>query len=205
MRPIAALLIFFALAGCNTTQRQIDLAQSLDVDHFKQTMKITDDRLEPVVTFSTVGGFQEKRGLLGIVWSDSFMRGYIDKSSGKQSFVVYVAMRHTEGDWLHPYQANYGRPLQTTKTKKVNSDVDCSGKDLYNSCTYSEHVVFDVEIDEVMRVWNETTTEQLSDLKNSWFFKVKNQGGQDYTDAILLPEMLALVEAMNEYDFIPTQ
>lgn len=191
------------ICGCSTTQQQVEKALNLDVDHFKQTMQITDDQMETTVAFSTAGGFVQKHGLLGIVWSDSFLRGYIDKRTGNKTFQCYVALRHTEGNWAHPYQANYGRPLRTEEVTKVHSDVDCSASDLYGSCKYEEHIVFNIHPDEVLRIWMEVTPEDFKD--KVWKFRIKNRGTQDYDDGILLPEMLALVETMNDYQFEPMQ
>lgn len=201
--PFVVLLVATALAGCATTEQKVKEALSLDVEHFKQTMLITDDSMETTVVFSTQDGFVEKHGLLNIVWSDSFLRGYIDKRTGHKRFQVYVAMRHTLGDWAHPYQANYGRPLRTTDVTKVHTDVDCSGSDLYGSCKYDEHVIFDIHPDEVLRIWTDVTPEDFKTLV--WKFRVKNQGTKDYDDGILLPEMVALVDMMNEYQFVAIQ
>jgi len=202
MRKIL-ILTAAVVAGCSTTQQQMDQALSLDVDHFKQTMQVRDDQLETVVVFSTQDGFVQKHGLLGIVWSDSFLRGYIDKRTGEKTYQCYVAMRHTMGDWARPYQANYGKPLRTQDVRKVDSDVDCSGSDLYGSCKYEEHVVFEIHPDEVLRIWMEVTPDDFK--VKVWRFRIKNQGTEDYDDGILLPEMLALVEVMNEYQFEPMQ
>ncbi len=197
------MLAICLLVGCATQAQKIEEILSLDVDHFRETMSITDDSMETTVVFSTQGGYTEKHGLLKIVWSDSFLRGYIDKKTGHKRFQVYVVMRHTLGDWAHPYQANYGRPLRTTDVSKVGSDVDCSGSDIYGSCKYEEHVVFDIHPDEVLRIWTEATPEDFKTLV--WKFRVKNQGTKDYDDGIPLPEMIALVDMMNEYKFIPVQ
>ena len=196
-------MLMALLSGCTTTAKQVEQALSLDVDHFKQTMDITDDAMETTVVFSTQGGWTQKHGLLGIVWSDSFLRGFINKRSGHKSFQVYVAMRHTQGGWARPYQANYGRPLRTTDVEKVGTDVDCSGMDMYGSCKYEEHVVFDIHADEVLRIWSEVTPEDFKTLV--WKFRIKNQGTEDYDDGILLPEMVALIEMMNEYQYTAMQ
>lgn len=80
-----------AIVGCATVTResQIQTALSLTKEHFKNTTTVKDDPLDTVATITTVNGFQEKRGLLGIVWDDNFLRAFIDKKSGKTSFQVY--------------------------------------------------------------------------------------------------------------------
>lgn len=191
------LLAVALLSSCATTQRQLEEALSLDVDHFKQTMHVKDDPMEVSATFSTHKGFQAKHGLLGVVWSDSFLRGFVDKRTGEKTFQVYVVLRHTTNQWALPYQANYGRPLRTSPVQRVSSNVDCSAKDLYGSCRYEEHAVFTVEEAELRRVQRDATPEDFK--SKGWLFKVKNRSGQDYDDGILLPEVIALLEAMDSY------
>ena len=197
-------MVASSICGCAATpQQKFDELVSLDINHFRDTMTVTDDSMETTAVFSTQRGWSEKHGILGVVWSDSFLRGYIDKRTGHKRFQAYVAMRHTLGDWARPYQANYGRPLRTTDVSKVSTDVDCSASDLYGSCKYEEHVVFDIHPDEVLRIWTEATPEDFKTLV--WKFRIKNHGTKDYDDGIPLPEMIALVDMMNEYQFVPVQ
>ncbi|WP_420553819.1 hypothetical protein [Neptuniibacter marinus] len=64
---ILTVVVALLLGGCVTTREaQIETALKLDKEHFKKTLSLKDDSLDTVATFSTVNGFKEKHGLLGI-------------------------------------------------------------------------------------------------------------------------------------------
>lgn len=190
------------LSGCLTGPTKLEDALALDINHFKSTMNIKDDEFEPIVVFSTLKGLQGKQGLLGVVGTDEFLRGFLDKRTGQKSYQVYVNFRHRAGQWLFPYQANYGRPLMTTKVDRIGSDVDCTGS-RYSGCSYRETIVFSVPEKEFRRVQENATP---ADFKTkAWKFKVKTKAGEDYLSAILLPEVIALMDAMDEYQPVQMQ
>lgn len=193
---VSATCIVVGGCGAELQKQEMQKALSLSPEHFKQTTKVKDDELESVVTFSTEGGYSEKRGLLGVIWSDEFLRAFRDKKSGAVRFQVYLAWVHQGSGWMHPYQANYGKPLIVTPTQKVTSDVSCSGGK-YSGCIYSEHVVFDLSDGEFKRVIEGATADDLT--SKVWRFRVKGQSGLDYDGAILLSEFFGLKAALDEH------
>tara|TARA_R110002096_G_scaffold245529_2_gene437764 strand:+ start:56 stop:655 length:600 start_codon:yes stop_codon:yes gene_type:complete len=196
IRLTLALLMLIYLSACaGNPQQQLDAALKLDVDHFKQHLTIEDDEFENIVVFSTHQGLKNTSG------TDEFLRGFIDKRTGIKTYQVYVSMKHRSGQWLYPYRASFGRPLITTQTKRIGSDVDCYSR--YSSCRYVEIVTFMIPEKEVLRVANNATP---ADFKTSaWKFKIKTKASEDYLGAILLPEILALIDTMNNYEPIRTR
>ena len=171
--------------------------RSLDKQHFIDTITIKDDAFETYVVISTLNGFIQNWPRRHRLQPDSFLRGYIDKKTGIKSFKVYVHLKHYTGNWLYPYQANYGRPLRTSETIRVSSDVDCGGY----SCRYDEHAVFTVDEAELRRM--ETLTPEDIATK-TWVFKLKNQGGEDIMDGFNVNEILGFLEVMDNYKPIAT-
>ena len=55
----------------------------------RSLVQIQDDGLDTVATLDTQPVFLEKKGLLGIVWNDNFVRAYVDKKTGKAIFQLY--------------------------------------------------------------------------------------------------------------------
>lgn len=199
---ILSISVIYGCASQMQGESQTKQALSLDVSHFRRTIKIKDGPLENLVVFSTQSGFQEKRGLLGIVWNDQFIRGFLEKKSGKKYYQVYVYLMHQSKGWLYPYQANFGKPLMTARTKSIDSDVSCSGS-RYSGCTYVEQFGFVVPERELRRIQNNATP---NDMKNkAWVFKVKTKSGRDYRGIIFLAEIIALLETMDAYRPIQTQ
>lgn len=201
--PISLLAISLFLAGCSTTsgqlQNQVNEAAKYPVSHFRETLSVRDDALEATAVLSTINGFRQKHGLLGIVWNDAFLRAHIDKANRERTFQVYVIMRHQSGDWLFPYQANFGSPLQSIKTDKVNSSVDCTFHE-YSGCTYTEQVVFEVPEEELRRYGTAPATEEESKL---WRFRIKTQAGVNHNDYLFRNEVLGLLEAVDEFKPVP--
>lgn len=193
---VSAICIAAGGCGAELQKQEIQKALSLTPEHFRQTTKIKDDEFESVVIFSTEGGYSEKRGLLGVVWSDEFLRAFVDKKSGAVKFQVYVAWVHQGSGWMHPFQANYGKPLVVTPTEKVVSDVSCTGSK-YSGCIYSEHVAFSLSESEFRRVIEGATSSDLT--SKVWRFRVKGQSGQDYDGAILLSEFFGLKAAIDQH------
>lgn len=126
-----ALLLALALSGCTTTSResQLQTALSLTKEHFKNTAMVKDDSLDTIATISTVNGFQEKRGLLGIVWEDNFLRAFIDKKTGKTSFQLYQVINYQGGGWNFYQTVNFETTSgpQSTPVTVISRDVDCTG------------------------------------------------------------------------------
>ena len=62
---------------------------SMTPDDFKACTAIKDDSLDTIAVLNTSPCFQEKRGILGIVWNDNFLRAFIDKRTGATTYQVY--------------------------------------------------------------------------------------------------------------------
>lgn len=198
MKKYSMFLMVIFMSGCAAHYQQLNKEKffSLDKQHFKNTITIKDDEFEPTVVITTAKGFSEKYGLLGIVWNDAFLRGFINKNTGDKSIQVYVIKNHQGDGWLFPYQVNYGKPLRTQEVIKIDSDVDCTGS-TYTGCTYFEHFAFDVDESELRRIQNESTEEDFK--TKAWLFKVKCKSGEDYMEGLPLPEIIAFLEVMDSY------
>lgn len=53
-------------------------------EQFERSASIKDDDLEMVTTISTQPGHPAKRGLLGVVGSDNFLRAFVSKKTGSR-------------------------------------------------------------------------------------------------------------------------
>lgn len=193
-----ALLLAIAVTGCAATTResQIQTALSLTKEHFRNTATIKDDSLDTVATINTVNGFQEKRGLLGIVWDDNFLRAFIDKKSGKTSFQLYQAIYYQGSGWSFFQTVNFETPSgpQSKPVTVIKRDVDCTGS-RYSGCTYVEHVAFDAD-ESLLR----TIAAKYSPGQSSgWKFKFIAKSGRDYNDGMLPAEIAGFLDRVDEY------
>lgn len=164
-------------------------------EHFRDTVTIKDDSMETVVTFTTVNGFQEKRGLLGIVWNDNFIRAFMDKKTGTVSYQLYQTVMY-EGDWRFYTSVNYETPegLESAELVKIDSSVGgCSG---YRSqCTLRETIGFPIGA----QLMKEIADKYKPGSVSAWKFRMKSKAGQDWDDGVLPAEAAGLLQAIDAY------
>ena len=198
MRHFLCAFIALIIVGCASSQQsaQIETAVKLPKEHFKNTAVVKDDSLETVATISTINGFQEKRGLLGIVWDDNFLRAFIDKKSGKVTYQLYQVLRYQGEGWKFYEVANYETPSgpRSVPLISIGRDVNCSGSK-YGGCLYTEQVAFDVDESLLKTISDKFVPGQMS----GWKFKFKAKSGEEYTDGLLPAEAAGLLEKVAEY------
>lgn len=203
MHRIALLATITLIFGCSskqtstpTTEDEAARFRSLDKQHFIDTIRIKDDALEMYATISTQNGFRQVWPKKNKIQTDAFLRGFIDKKTQSKSFQVYIKIKHYLGEWLFPYQANYGRPLRTSDANTIDSNVDCSYQ-----CRYYEQITFSVEEDELRRMKTLSAEEVATKV---WAFKLKTKSGHDILEGFNVNEILALLEVIDSYNTIPT-
>lgn len=193
-----AAAIAVALAGCASTTReaQVQTAISLTKEHFKNTATIKDDSLDTTATITTVNGLQEKRGLLGIVRDDNFLRAFIDKKTGRTTIQLYQVIYYQGSGWKFYQTVNYETPTEpeSRPVMIISRDVDCSGS-RYSGCTYTEHVGFDVD-EKLLRT---IAVGYQPGQPVGWKFKFNAKSGKDYNDGMLTAEVAGFLEAIDAY------
>lgn len=193
-----AVVAAAVLAGCagTTSDAQIQTALSLTKDHFRTTATIKDDALDTVATVSTERGFQEKRGLLGVVSDDNFLRAFIDKKTGTTTMQVYQVIYYTGRSWNFFQTVNYEAPNgpQSRPVTIIGKDVNCTGS-RYGGCTYSEHLGFEVD-ESLLRL---IAASYQPGHAAAWKFKFAAKSGKDYNDGMLGAEVAGFLEAVDFY------
>jgi hypothetical protein len=195
---LPAALLALLVTGCGTirTQAELESALSLTKEHFRNSATVEDDSLDTVAKIRTLHGFQERRGLLGIVWDDNFLRAFIDKKTGKTVFQLYQVIYY-DGAWNFFYTANFETPSgpQSKPVTVIERDVvDCSGR-YYISCSYVEHVAFDID-ESLLRT---IAAKYAPGQHAAWKFKFDAKSGQEYKDGMLAAEIAGLLEKVDEY------
>src|ERR1019366_5614853 len=79
---------------------------SLSMEHFRDTATLKDDVLDTTATITTEPGFIEHQGLLRVVTHDTFLRGFIDKTTGETTTQVYEWITY-DGAWRFYETANF--------------------------------------------------------------------------------------------------
>lgn len=190
------ILCFFAvLAGCahKPYDHKAEVARmwSLDKQHFLNTITVKDDPLETHIEVNTFAGYAQNWPLNQPIETDFALRGYINKKTGAKQYQVYAKIKNRM-EWFFPYQANFGKPLQTAKVKRISSDVNC--KKYY--CEHYEDVLFMVPETELRRMLTLTPAEIKT---KTWQAKIKTKAGHNVRDGFNVNEILAFLEVMDRY------
>jgi len=195
---ISVFVLAAAISGCATTNReeQLQAAFSLTKEHFKNTATIKDDSLDTTAVITTLNGFQEKRGLLGIVWDDNFLRAFINKKTGKFSIQLYQVISYQGSGWNFYQSVNYETPNgpEARQVSSINRDVDCSNA-RYGGCKYTEHIGFEVD-EKLLRT---IAAGYQPGQQVVWKFKFNAKSGKEHNNGMLPAEIAGFFEAVDEY------
>lgn len=189
----ASVIPVHAETAVEKTIRQLSL---LTPENVAGKVTLKDDDLEADAVMTTEPVYREKKGLFGDVPDDVFMRAFIDKQTGQVSWQVYVVTTYIGSSWHFYEQANYqtSQGVQTVPLAVIDRQV--SACDSLTGCFYVEQVGFDLS-DELARA-----LAKLYDPAGSlaiWRFRLKSQGGFDYTDGIAAAEVAGLVRAVDTW------
>jgi len=197
LKIFIGIFLLTSIIGCQTRQQKIDQALSLSKEHFRNTATIKDDSLELQAMIHTRNGFQDKKGLLGIVWDDNFLRAFIDKKTGATLYQVYNIVYYKR-DWRFYNRVNYETQAGPVAQDldELDRDVDCTGSK-YGGCTFYEHVAFSVP-ESLLRTIAEKY-EETRGMKVGWKYRLKSKAGKDYNDGFLASEIAGLLEAVDLY------
>ncbi|MFC3097354.1 hypothetical protein [Alteraurantiacibacter palmitatis] len=197
--PLALLTVFMTSPAFaqRDIPRQIRELVAMSPEQHAALVTLEDDDLEAEATFHTMRSFQERRGLLRVVWNDIFLRAYVEKRTGTPRYQVYFVFRGQAPSWPRLRTANVSSPdgLQVIDLRQVSSDVDCAGAGIYGQCTYTEHVVFDVGEDVLRSVAAAYSPNNFV----AWQMRFKGQSGIDVDEGLVSGEVAGLLQRVDAY------
>ncbi len=164
---------------------------------FQRTATVKDDALEVAATITTQPGYQEKHGLLRIVWSDVFLRAFVDKSNGAVTYQVYQKILYVGRYYKYFDIVNYETPAGPKSVEAVNlgRSEECSRSQLFGGCTRIENLA--VPIDEALL--RTVATRYAPGSDGAWHLRFKAQSGEDFNSEIVPAEVAGLLAAVADY------
>ena len=187
------VIITGGTAQAQKPSKQAQRFLALTPADFQSAMTVKDDALDTVARISTEQGYQEKRGLLHIVWNDNFLRAFIDKKSGKTDFQLYQIISY-DGGWRFYETVNYETPTGPESKPVTVIDRSVDGCRTYG-CSFTEHIAFDVP--EVLL--RQVAASYTSATPHAWHFKFGSKAGMEFQDGINVAEAAALLDAVDKY------
>jgi len=203
---IPALGIVALVTGCAPMeQQQGNTLLSLTDAHFRDTAAVHADPLDPAIVIDTAPGFQERKGLLGIIWNDEYLADSIDRKTGERTYAVIQVLRYVSDNWRFFDQANYATPSGPAVVPAValNRQVeDCHvGESSIlsegSTCRYMEIVRFTVPETILRRLAGEYG--EPDPAAHIWFYKVTAPDGSSYRDGFTPAEAKGLLERVDAW------
>ena len=190
---LSSIVLMVVLASLPAEAKKSVDPPSLTPEHFASTALVKDDPLDTHATITTINGYQDKRGLLKIVWNDNFLRAIIDKKTGKAALQLYQVIDYTQSGWNFYESANFETPdgPQSKPVVSINRDVDC----YRGGCSYTEHVGLDLDESLLRQLAAKYTAGQPS----VWNFKFNAKSGQEYRASLQLAEIVGFLAAVDSY------
>ncbi len=195
-RPLVFALLL-ASASPAFAKNQFEKALELTPEYFQKVVVVKDDDLDTSATLSSVKGFQEKRGLLGITWNDNFLRATINKKTGETRIGLYQFVNYY-GEWRRYQGASYEThdgPKDADLRIVDRRVVSCQNTQITGGCLLSEHMIFDVD-EELLRV---IASKWEANKAAVWRFKFRAQAADDWNDGIPPAEVKGFLMAVDAY------
>jgi hypothetical protein len=170
---------------------------SLTPEHFRDTATVKDDPLGAMTTISTENGFVERRGLMGMVWNDEYLRGVIDKKTDQKSFQVYASITY-RGNWRFYQSASYqtsGGPRSVPLAQIGKESDNCA----VGECIYTERVAFPVD-EGLLR---QLASENAPGKPTLWRYKLIAKQGPEYMGGISSAEIAGFLARVDDYRALP--
>jgi len=200
VRSFFALVVVFGLFGCETTEQGTQNAQGLTPKHFQRTAIIVDDDSGGTALISTKSGFQQKQGLLRMVYDDNFLRAIIDKKTGNVTYQVYQSIYYQASAWRFYRKANYETPdgPESIDAKFLRPPLahnfDCPDH-TSSVCTYNENVGFSVDRDLLDRIASTYEPEKSA----MWRFSFIPRVGDEFYGGLLVAEIVGFLQTVDSY------
>ena len=194
------LVALLGLSACETTEQRTQNTGALTPEHFNSTAIVVDDDSGDTALISTKSGFQQKQGLLRMVYDDNFLRAIIDKKTGNVTYQVYQSIYYQASDWRFYRRANYETPdgPESVDAKFLRPPLahnfDCPDH-ASSVCAYNENVGFSVDRELLDRI--ASTYEPDKSVK--WRFSFIPRVGDEFNDGLFVAEIVGFLQAVDSY------
>lgn len=183
---------FAALSG---DRGDLDRLRLMTPAAFQARTTLSDDALDRIATLTTTDGFVEHRSFGGRAPDDVFLRAFIDKTTGRVSYQVYVSIRYRSYSWAHWDSATYeatGGPLSAHVDRIARLRTVCRRGWI---CPRSETVGLRIT-GAVLRQQAERYTPGVT---TPWHFKVTAKSGGERILMLSTAEIAGMLMAVDAY------
>lgn len=195
----AGVLLLSACHPQMSEQERATMLRGLTDTHFRETTIVQDDTLDVVAQFSTENGLPgAKNPHDGYYYQHEFLRGFIDKDTGKRAFQLYFTISYPGPQRVFnaaTYETPKGtQPAIVTVIKRSKS---CERSQGVTYCDYQEDL--GLQLDESLVTWIADRYGNGDQLGQVWHYKFTARSGADFTNVILPAEAKGLLERMQAH------
>ena len=164
---------------------------------FAKSASVKDDALELLATITTEPGYQERHGLLRIVWSDVFLRAFVDKKSGVATYQLYQRIVYGGRYYRYFESVNIETPAgpRAIATINLGRTERCSRAQLTGGCVRTEDLAVPVDAALLKAI----AASYAPGADTAWHFRFKAQTGEDFDGVIVPAEVAGLLAAVADY------
>ena len=189
MRMIAAAIAAVLCAGCAQIEHQLATdAAALTPEHFKSTAAVKDDALDTVATISTRAGHDTRGGLVRLEWSDVYLRGLVNKSTGALSVQVVIEARYLL-EWRFYNVVNFAAP--SGPQQRALTQISREVQSCKPTCAFWEMVGFTLTEQEARAI------AKMPDPV--WKMKLQPRAGEDLFVELQMAELRGLLARVDDY------
>jgi hypothetical protein len=193
MRRRRALIAFAITAGLSSVAAAGEPALlSLSARHFEETATVTEDPAAGTTTITTESGFREHTGLMRMVWNDEYLRGVIDRRSGRETFEVDVMLVY------NGKPRSYEAAAYPTDSGPRRVSIAPLGREVVNcevgDCTYTERLSFPVDA----QVLRQAAMAGAPDRAVLWRYTLSSKTGPAYSGGLSSAEIAGFLARVDE-------
>jgi hypothetical protein len=184
--------LIVAALGTATAAAKDPALSSLTMEHFRDTATITESPSDDATIISTEKGYVEHTGPMRMVWHDEFLRGVIDRRTGKRSLQVYAWVIYS-GSLRNYVSASFGSangPRSISVTQLAKEVVNCPVGD----CTYTERIAFSVDEESFRQA-----AARVPGTAGTWPYKLVASSGPEFSGELSTAEIAGFLAKVDEY------
>jgi hypothetical protein len=156
------------------------------------------DALEPAVTLSTEQGYHPSpRSPIAPLLTDNHLRALVDRESGAVRYEVHQSIRYwgARRSYVAVHYEGADGIVEKPLLAAHHSGDHCPNEDNWHVCSLSKRMSFEIGEDELRTI----AARYAPGNAERWAFRLRDESGQDWHDAIVPAEAAGLLMAVDRY------
>jgi len=196
-RASLPLALAIGLCACATQEGIRKKAFRLTPEHFQSRVDVRTDPRTTVVEFSSRRGFRVRRGVRQRVLEDHWLRGFINKTTGRRGYQVYCLVSYTDTEWRDYRMVGYetAKGQASKELTQLEREAECPKTGPRGPCRYIERAAFVIDEMPLRSIAGRYSPES----EKAWTFQLIPKRGKKIRRALLPAEAAGFLRFMDRY------